>query len=310
MGKNNKLIVICGPTGTGKTELGIKLCQKFNGEIVSADSRQIYIGADVGTNKKPARSASGGRSDAGGSKVKIHLYDAVKPNEYYSASRFLEDAKVVIEKIWAKGKLPFVVGGTGFYLDALLGRVKLSGVPANPELRKELKGHSSKELQKILNSLNSEKLKSFDQAERQNPHRLTRAIEIELGKPKQPTAPTVPLKTKTLWIGLTAPRKFLYEKGDKWVKEIVKKGLIAETRKLLSKNYRQTALLQGLIYQPTVDYLDGRLNKKTLTTTIQYQLHAYIRRQITYFKRNPKIHWLDISKLDFDKEAEKLVEWW
>lgn len=317
-----KLVVILGPTGTGKTALGIKLCQKFNGEIISADSRQVYKGADIGTNK----TESGRILDTGYTiqdtgyrgkgywvqeRVKIHFYDVTTPDKQYSASQFVDQAGKVVHGLWQKDKLPFVVGGTGFYISTLLGEVKLSSVPAHPQLRAELEKSSLANLQASLKTLAPEKFRKMNPSEKKNKHRLVRAIEVasatKLRKEPIKQNTTKLNQTKILKVGLTAPRKFLYQKADLWAKFIAAHGLIEETRKLTTKGYKNTPLLQGMIYQQALDFIKGELSKEEMVKRIQFELHGYIRRQLTWFKRDKKIKWLDVSGSNFDKKAEKLV---
>ncbi|MBM4401950.1 MAG: tRNA (adenosine(37)-N6)-dimethylallyltransferase MiaA [Candidatus Cloacimonetes bacterium] len=314
-----KLVVICGPTGTGKTGLGIKLCKKYNGEIVSADSRQVYKGADIGTNKASVTEKLKNRKTEKNKRfrlqegVRIYLYDVTTPDKQYSASKFIDAAAEVIKKIWRPGKLPFVVGGTGFYISALLGEVKLSGVPADQELRDELNINSLENLRETLKSLAPAKFGQMNNSELKNKQRLIRAIEVavasKLGrkKPRQKRAPLPEINI--LKIGLMAPRKIMYHQADRWAHRIVmSRGLIRETKNLLEHGYRNTRLLQGMIYAPAVSHLDGKLPKIELVKTIQGELHAYIRRQMTWFKKDKKIHWFDITEVDFDREVVKLVE--
>ena len=323
----NKLIVICGPTGTGKTKLGISLCQTISakgqppskqGEIISADSRQVYRYANIGTNKKEVRSQDLGIRKGKGfwvqDSVKIHLYDIATPDKQYSASRFIDDAAKIIKNLWKQNKLPIIVGGTGFYISALIGDIKLSGVPADTELREILKTNSLENLQTTLQGLSQKSFQKMNNSEKQNKHRLIRAIEIAIASrlgTKKPIQKRAALpNTQVLKIGLTAPRNFLYQKADSWVARIVKNGLLDETQSLLQKGYRDTRLLQGMIYAPAVLHLDtfDKFSKKQMLEQICLEMHAYIRRQITWFKRDKKIVWFDITKVGFDKKVERLVE--
>ena len=318
-----KLVIICGPTGTGKTDLGVQLCRRFNGEIISADSRQVYRYTDIGTNKKEIRDQTCLRRQGleirkgkgywiqGG--IKIHLYDVTTSDKQYSASEFIDAAADTVKQIWEQDKLPFVVGGTGFYISALIGEIELSGVPADQELRDELFKDSLENLQTTLKSLSPGKFNKMNNSEKKNKQRLIRAIEVaiatKLGKNKlkQKRTPLPPMDI--LKIGLKAPRKIMYHKADRWAHRIVMSGaLIKETKDLLDRGYRNTRLLQGMIYAPTVSFLDGKLDKNELVKTIQDELRAYIRRQLTWFRRDKETKWFDVSKIGFDKEVVKLVE--
>ncbi len=349
---NKQLITICGPTSSGKTSLAVKLCNLFNGEIVSADSRQVYKYMDVGTGKIPIRStesriiANRNRLTDNESTnkqnsawriqgVPIHGYDLVEPGERFSAGDFKDYAQIKFQEIWNREKIPFLVGGTGFYIAAALGEVELSGVPANPELRKELNKLETKKLVEMLKELDPEKLKNTDQ---NNPQRLIRAIEISIYKGKRPEVSAGPrcrpnrphstaeslsrtsgavgpnqvsrnvAKINRLKIGLKAPRKILYQRADKWAETIIEQGLIEEAETLIEMGYKKTKPMQGIIYSTVIEYLNGEKTKEEMLQRIKWDLHKYIRRQLTWFRRDEKIKWLDISKDDFDTNAETLVE--
>jgi tRNA dimethylallyltransferase len=313
----NKLITICGPTCSGKTSLAIKLCKKFDGEIVSADSRQVYKYMDIGTGKLPLKYQStesritdneAANVQTNGCKIKgitVHGYDLVKPDQSFSAGDFKEYAQTKFREIWEKGRTPLLAGGTGFYIAAALGEVELSGVKANHKLRKRLAKLTKKELFEKLKELDPERAKEIDH---NNPQRLIRAIEIanyETGKHKSPSAlnSLTPLK-----IGLKAPRKVLYQGADRWAEKVVGHGLIKEVKELIEMGYKNTKPLQGIIYATVLEYLEGKKTKQEMLQRIKWDLHKYIRRQLTWFKRDQKINWLDISKPSFDIKANTLVE--
>ncbi|MBU1110040.1 tRNA (adenosine(37)-N6)-dimethylallyltransferase MiaA [Patescibacteria group bacterium] len=353
------LIIICGPTGTGKTDLAIKLCQKFSGEIISADSRQVYKYADVGVNKLNVKSAklkveikNGGWIQDG---VKIHLYDVIEPDEVFSVAEFVEGAGQALDDIIGRSKIPFLVGGTGFYLHAFLGEAPYSTVRRDEKLRSQLDSCTAAQLYSRLQGHDKKFAESLNASDRGNKRRLIRYIELAKSAgsvsgatvdkhcnsaiylPRQ-LAGCAPSRnpsrnpsrrtclaglrraqssrrrvnsatTPHLKIGLTAPREHLYHKADKWTNQIVQHGLIEETQWLINQYSEKIPLLKGLIYSPVVAFINSQITRDEMVERIQFQLHAYIRRQLTWFKRDAGIKWFDIRKRDaWEGEVEKIME--
>jgi len=290
-----KIIVICGPTSTGKTSLALNLCREFGGEIISADSRQICKYMDVGTGKLPI-----------GTKTKIEKYDhrwvvagvniwgydLVKPNEYFSGYDYTKFALDLIPKI--KGNV-FVVGGTGFYIDMLTGRIKPSLAEPDFALREGLEKMSLGELVAEFFSSNQEKV--F--IDLKNRVRLIRAIEKLKNKNVQNPSLNYLKNTEFIYFGLTASRVYLYERADRWVEEIWKNGLVEEYQKLVELGYKDSIKLSGLIYKSVKEFLKGILTKPKAIQRTKFDTHSYIRRQQTWFKRNQDIKWFDISGKNF-----------
>ncbi len=307
-----KLIVICGPTSTGKTSLAIKLCKKFSarggGEIVSADSRQIYKFMDVGTGKLPLSKGSKIKRGEGYwiiDDVYVHLYDVVEPDRKFSVARFKDAATKEIESMWRRGKIPFLVGGTGFYLAAVLGETEFPRVPPDWKLRKELEKLSTGELFEKLKRLDPKRAKTIDP---KNPRRLIRAIEVALNAPSGP-APLADLSVAdTLKIGLTADREILYHRADRWAEAIVNNGLLDEVQNLINRGYKDAPPMKGIIYQTAVEHLGGKIPQEEMLERIKFDLHGYIRRQLTWFKRDKEIRWFDVSEPKFGEKVEKMVE--
>jgi len=300
----SKLVTLLGPTSTGKTSLAIQLCKKFGGEIISADSRQIYKYADVGTNKE--------RSD----EIPIHLYDVVEPDENYSVAHFVEDANKVYDQIIDQAKTPFLVGGTGFYIDAFLGETAYSKVPPDESLRGSLREYELAEWQKRLQKLDPRAWGEMNPSDRQNPRRLIRYIELaqsagSVQKAKRRNRKFKNDHSRILKIGLRAPRESMYKRADNRAEQIVKTdALIRETQDLLNRDYHDAQLLTSMIYAPTLQFLQGKLNRIELVQTIQGQLHAYIRRQMRWFKRDDDIRWFDVLKSGYETRVEKLIAKW
>ena len=290
-----RAIVIVGPTSTGKTSLSVELCKKLGGEIISADSRQIYKYMDVGTGKLPLGSSveinkGEGFWELDG--VKIWGYDLVSPDQYFSSYDFAKYALEKTEEIFSRGKNVFIVGGTGYYVDTVTGKLVLNtNIEPDFALRSELENKPLSELQFLLTSLNLEAFKKID---KKNPVRLIRAIEKEKGMKKNLTPLPRP-DVKFIYIGLTGSRELLYWKADKWVEAIWNGGLISETEKLLSMNFGSFPPLRGLVYKTAVSFINKEITEDAAVQRIKFDIHAYIRRQQTWFKRNPDICWFDVS---------------
>lgn len=300
------MVIITGPTSAGKTSLAIKLAKKFGAELISADSRQIYKHMDVGTGKKPLNLAKA--SYAPHDKyweiegIKIHMYDVVSPNQEYSSVQFASDAKSLMSKI----DLPIIVGGTGFYIDSLvLDHIETKVVP-DTKLRDEL---SKKTLSELAKMIPSEYLDTWNNSEKNNPARLIRAIQINRQTGEWPSKANskVDPSQNNLVIELTAPREFLYERVDAWA-ETIWDSLIEETQKLIDMGYRTTQPLNGIIYKTVLDFLEGKQSRESSLELIKFDLHKYIRRQQTWFKKYKHSRKVDITEKSFDTEVFSLVE--
>ncbi len=301
------IIVLCGPTCTGKTSLALELSKKFDGEIISADSRQVYKFMDIGTGKIPANAQNLQIDKFDGlwkiNNTPIYMYDVVSPMRPYSVYAYAKKARNELESIKRRGKTAFVVGGTGFYIDVLIGRQTVSNVPPNPKLRGELKTKTLEELQETLKKLDPIKLNTIDV---KNKVRLIRAIELSFDKASLPSISSPPVSY--LYLGLTAPRVFLYNRADLWVEQIIERGLILEVKNLLDKGFRNYPPLKGLVYSTCVDFLDEKITQDELKQIIKFDIHGYIRRQLTWFNRNSELKWFNIQKKGFDIEIIRTVE--
>ena len=291
-----KVFVIVGPTSTGKTSLSVELCKKLGGEIISADSRQIYKYMDVGTGKLPIGSSVNIKKGEGFWEldgVKVWGYDLVTPNQYFSSYDFAEYALEKTKEIFSGGKNVFLVGGTGYYVDTVTGKLVLNNnIEPDFELRLELEKKSLPELQSLLTSLN---LEAFEKIDKKNPVRLIRAIEKEKGQKKNLT-PLPRSDAEFIYIGLSGPREFLYSKADRWVEEIWKNNqVISETEKLLSMNFGSFPPLRGFVYKTAVSFINKEITEAEAVQRVKFDMHAYIRRQQTWFKRNADIKWFDVS---------------
>jgi tRNA dimethylallyltransferase len=290
------ITIILGPTSSGKTSLALELTKQTGGEILSADSRQIYKHMDIGTGKIPLNSnikytKSGKKWVLDG--INVWGYDLTTPEKYFSASDYLDFALSKAKEVVTDKKRLFVAGGTGFYIDLLTGKAKTAGIKPDFELRTELEKLDSPTLHQMLMSLNSEKASQIDA---QNPARLIRAIEIE--KSFNYTFTPLPILKKVNFIGLTAEREVLYSRADNWVDEVWKNGLVEETQQLFGMGYEDTLPLRGVIYKGVTEFIKGNLTKEEAIQKNKFSLHAYIRRQQTWFKKNKDIKWFNITTPD------------
>ncbi len=308
MSRLPKIIAILGPTASGKTGLSLKLAKKFNGEIINADSRQIYKGMDIGTGKIIDKKG-----------IKHYLLDVAKPDEEFTLANYKKRAEAAIKNILKHGKVPFLVGGTGLYIQAVIDNLEIPAVLPNNKLRAELE----RDLQKAAKSkIKNQKSKILDKwykkllkldpgaakvVDKNNPRRIIRALEVSLatGKPFSKLREKGEKIFDVLQIGITLPRKKLYERIDKRVDQMIKEGLARETKKLLKKYKPSLPSMSGIGYKEMGDYLNGNYNLGEAAQKIKFRTHAYARRQITWFKKDKRIKWVKNYK-----EAEIKIKKW
>ncbi|OGE43026.1 tRNA (adenosine(37)-N6)-dimethylallyltransferase MiaA [Candidatus Daviesbacteria bacterium RIFCSPLOWO2_01_FULL_39_12] len=312
-----KLLVILGPTATGKTDLAINLAKKFNGELVSCDSRQVYKGLDIGTGKMPSGKfiikKQAGLWIIDG--VKIWMYDVVNPKKQYTVYDYVQDANKIIEDIYRRGKLPIIVGGTGLYLKALIEGLPNLAIPVDQKLRKKLDKLSKFQLQKKLQEISPMRWKSLNKSDRENPRRLIRAIELMIQvqlRLLRPRTRWCGARNDILKVGLKAPREILYKRIDERVILRINQGMIDEAKKLHKKRLSYKRMRQlGLEYGILADYLEGKINSiDGLIQLLQGKIHGYARRQITWFKKEKNVHWFDISEKSYQQKIAKMVAQW
>jgi len=299
----NKLLVICGPTATGKTSLAVKLAKKFNGDLISADSRQVYKEMDIGTGKDHPK------------EMKIHLIDVVAPNQEFSVVQYANLAWKAIKDIWKREKLPIIVGGTGFYIKGVIDGIETLGVPPDWEMRWRLKDLPAQKLFEMLTQLDPEKAAQMNASDRKNPRRLIRAIEIakwKMDNGEQKKFSILNSQFSILVVGLTAPYKILYQRIDKRVEERIKEGVEDEIRGLLNKGYSFVYSTLGVTigYQEWQPYFEGRATQDEIIQRWKFAEHAYVRRQMTWFKKDKRINWFDINKKGWENGVEKLIKNW
>ncbi|MEY4747784.1 MAG: hypothetical protein RLZZ416_833 [Candidatus Parcubacteria bacterium] len=293
--KKEKLLVIAGPTSSGKSALAVALARRFGGEIISADSRQVYRGLDVGTGKVTKREMRG---------VPHYLLDAANPRHTFTAHDFVARAMIAVSDIARRGKLPIIAGGSGFYIDALLGRIVLPDVPANASLRAKLEKKSSEQLLAMLRRKDSRRANVID---RYNKRRLIRALEIAAAVGKSPRS-TKRRRFDAFWIGIKMPRDELNKKIHDRLHARMRSGMVAEAKRLHSHglSYKRMEEL-GLEYRYLARYLQNRITRAPMMAELDAAIRQYAKRQLTYWKRNRDIAWLDAPP---EKRATGMVARW
>lgn len=296
-----KLLSIVGPTGTGKTLLAIRLAKKFDGEIISADSRQVYIGMDIGTGKEVELLGKGG--------VPIHLYDVVLPNQSFTLVDFQQLAVQKIEEITRRGKLALMVGGTGLYIQAIVDGLKIPKAPPDIKLREKLSLKSTEELFKELSLVDPSSAENIDA---KNQRRIIRALEVfySTGKSILSLKEKFNPKMDVLMIGLTADRETLYKKNDLRVEEWFKLGFVEEVRTLLKKFPPDLPSLSALGYGQVGEYLNNRISLEKAKERIKFAIHNFIRKQLSWFKADDRVVWFDIENPSLLNEVEDLIQAW
>jgi tRNA dimethylallyltransferase len=307
-----KILIICGPTATGKTSLALSLATNFNGEIVSADSRQVYIGMDIGTGKDLPKNARRFKDhyELGG--IKLWGYDLVNPRAPFSVSQYVIFARKTIKKINSRGHLPILVGGTGLYIKGVIDGIETASIPRNIELRRNLVGRTVRELFENLAQLDPIKAASLNASDKLNPRRLVRAIEIsqwELNRGK--TKKAKENKFDTLFIGLTAPKETLDSNIDKRVKGRIEKGFVREIKRLLKEKVDwEYQSMSSLGYRQLREYFEGRLDLDGALKLWALEEKKYIKRQLTWWKHDQRINWYNISETGWREKVEKMVKIW
>lgn len=308
-----KLLVIIGPTGTGKSDLALHLALKYNGEIVSADSRQIYTGMDIGTGKEIESSKIKIKKTKNYwtvNGIPIHLYDVILPDKTFSVTQYQQLAYGVINDIHARNKLPILVGGTGLYIRAVVEGLKIPKVAPDLKLRAKFESRSLASLVNELEKVDPETANSIDKS---NPRRIIRALEVFhiSGESFSKLKGKYTIQYDTLKIGLTSERKFLYKNVDDQVEEWFEKGFTEEVKMLLEKGYNaDLTSMTSLGYRQVGMYLSGMISLDEAKQRIKWELHNYIRAQLTWFRKEPNISWFDISTKNFEKKVSTLIDEW
>lgn len=285
-----KILVILGPTATGKSDLAVKIALKHRGEVISADSRQVYKGLDIGTGKITKEEMQG-----------IHhwLIDIVSPKKTFTIAEWKKLAEEKIETLGKRSKLPIICGGTGFYIQSIVDGLVLPEVPPNTELREKLETKSLEELVSILKKLDPERLENIDQ---KNPVRIIRAIEIAKSLGKVPKIKIEKSNYDFLQIGLDLSEAELKKKIYTRLKKRINSGMIEEVSGLHKKGLSWDRMNElGLEYRYVALYLQKKISKDEMIEKLNHEIYQYSKRQKTWFKRDKSINWFnpkDARKID------------
>lgn len=277
----NKVIVICGPTATGKSALAVEIAQHYNGEIISADSRQVYRGLDIGSAKITQDEMQG---------IPHHLIDVADPQETFTVTQFktLADKKII--EIISRGKVPIICGGTGMYISAVIDNQDFPEVPPNESLRSQLEQYTTPELSTLLKKIDPIRSNTIDH---NNPVRLVRAIEIATAIGSVPTQIKTVSPYQPLLIGLRLPKDELDAKIAQRITNRIP-GLFMEIRTLHEKGISSEKLRRfGLEYRYGDEYVTGKILLNDFIETLTTKTIQFAKRQMTWFKRDPRIHWLN-----------------
>ncbi len=304
MQKKSKVIVICGPTASGKTGLSIELAKKINGEVISCDSMQIYKDMTIGTAKPTIEEMQG---------ITHHLIDFVPPDTRYSVADFQKDAKAAIEKVLNKNKVPIVVGGTGLYADALIYNIKYPEIEIDMDYRKQLeklieeKGlEVAYKMAKEIDKEAAEKISCNDKK------RIMRILEIYHQTGKTKTQLEIESRKEEppyeyLVYAIDMDRDRLYDRINKRVDIMIEQGLIEEVRQLLQKYKHFPTAMQGLGYKEVVDYLQGKTSKEEMIEILKMETRRYAKRQLTWFRKNKEIRWID-GQASKEENVQRILE--
>lgn len=288
-----KLIVILGPTSAGKTDLSIGLAKKFNGEVISVDSRQVYKGMDIGTGKVTKKEMKG---------VAHYLLNVASPKRKFTAAQYRKLALKTIKDIQKRDKVPFLVGGTAFYIKTVIDGITIPAIKPDWELRKKLDKKTTEELYLELKKLDPRRAKNID---KNNKRRLIRALEIVL-KTKRPVPlpKKEPISFDALILGIKKPKEELKKRIKERLLKRIKQGMIAEVKRLRESGLSWERLESfGLEYRYVAKYLQEKLSKEEMIEKLQKEIEHFAKRQMTWFKKDKRINWIRNQK-----EAGKLIK--
>ena len=285
-----KVIVICGPTASGKTALSIQLAQKINGEIISSDSMQIYKDMNIGTAKPDKQEMQG---------IKHYLLDFVEPNQRYSVADYKKDAENAIEDILQKGKVPIIVGGTGLYVDSLIYGIEYPNIEFDENYRKRAEKEG---LEKLYEEARKIDPQAMEKISRNDQKRILRVLEIYNATGKTKTEQEIESRKNEVKydykvFAINMDREKLYDRINKRVDIMIQKGLIEEVENLLKKYNEFPTAMQGLGYKEVVEYLQGKVLKEDMIENIKRESRRYAKRQITWFKKNKQTIWIGPNDL-------------
>lgn len=301
MSEKEKLAVLIGPTAVGKTKLSILLAKRFNAEIISGDSMQIYKRMDIGTAKIKEEEMEG---------IPHHLIDIKNPEESFSAAEFQELVRSKITEITSRGKLPIIVGGTGLYIQSVIYDYQFSDAPSDEEFRKTLEERAEREGNNVI----YEELLEIDpeSAEKIHPNnirRVIRALEIYHCTGKTMSQYQEKQNPELLYdmalIGLTMDRETLYDRINQRVDIMMQEGLLEEVRSLFDNGLRDCQSIQAIGYKELYDYFNGRVSFEDAVGNLKQNSRRYAKRQLTWFRNKMNVEWFDMSDSVDPHEFEK-----
>ncbi len=285
-----KIVAIVGPTASGKSDLAVDLALQFNGEVISADSRQVYRGLNIGTGKVTKKEMRG---------VSHHLLDIASPTRVFSVAQFKKHADQAIARMRKTKKLPILCGGTGFYIRAVTDGLDLPPVKANTVLRKKLSRLSAQEMYELLQKKDPERAMSIDS---HNPHRLIRALEIveQLGSvPKLKTSSPY----DTLFIGIEVPNDVLLLRIHERLQKRIRQGMLREVEHLHKEGLSWKRMEDlGLEYRHVARYLQKKITRTEMLDQLEKEIFQYAKRQYTWFRKNKHVQWITIGDTKIPKE--------
>ncbi|MBO8167654.1 MAG: tRNA (adenosine(37)-N6)-dimethylallyltransferase MiaA [Thermoanaerobacteraceae bacterium] len=302
------LAVIVGPTAVGKSAAAVEVADKLNGEIISADSMQVYRGMDIGTAKVTREDMI----SSSGKYIPHHMIDIVDPTENYSVAHFQKDARRLITQINGKGKLPILVGGTGLYVQAVIDPYEFSEEAGNFNIRQELKEKAARvgyekmyELLRKIDPLAAEKIHPNDKK------RIIRALEYYYSTGKiisEKWQQAQKSLYKLTMVGLTMKRDLLYQRINARVDKMLEQGLVAEVQQLLDQGVKpQMNAMQGLGYKQIAAYCLGEISLREAIRRLKRDTRRFAKRQLTWFRRDKRIYWIDVSNLDQQEVVQEMT---
>ena len=302
---NKKVLIIAGPTAVGKTELSLKLAKDLDGEIISADSVQLYKGMNIG---------SATPSEEELNQVKHHLISEIDPKDGYNVAKFSEKARKLIKDIHSRGKYPIVVGGTGLYINSLIYKMDFSNQSKDEKLRKKLRKEADEKGKKHLhNKLRKMDEKAARKIHKNNVKRVIRGLEINIltGKTMSDFK-TDPVKTKEfdpVLICLKRNRKLLYLRINKRVDQMLENGLIDEVKELKKEGLNEDHIaMKAIGYKEVLGYLEGKYDYDLMVKILKKNTRNFAKRQLTWFRRYEDSHWFNFDKMDFENIYKKIIK--
>lgn len=291
-----KVIVVLGPTATGKSNLAVNIAKKYKGEIISADSRQVYKGMDLGSGKITKKEMLG---------IPHHLLDIIKPSTFFSMAKYKELANKKIKEIILKGKTPIICGGTGYYIDSVVKNIVIPEVKLNLKYRKELKNKSTEKLFELLKKLSPDRAKTID---KNNKVRLIRALEIAKELGSVPKIIEKPSEYDFIFIGLDTKDQILKDRIALRLTKRIKLGMIKEIQRIHDEGTTWKRLESfGLEYKNTALFLQKKITKEEMINNLNREIWQFVKRQRTWFKRNKEIVWLDPTDKKVLEKTNKVV---